>query len=284
MTDQHEVPPELLEAEQRKREQWEVEKSEAPSESLPKAKVAETKQVWRTCRECNEDFGTTVVVYDGVERGGAQYCDECLEDLDTFLDERPALPGSLNSVLRRMGVNVNAHGSFGLDDDFGVAIVRDTQKFLARVWDDDEFAYQKGLYIHGSTGVGKTVLSVALLKALLEKSYPHQRVVFDRARALITEIQDTYGSGGVESVVNKRRNAGVWFLDDVGAEKPTADAFRIIEDILDSREGRPMVWTSNYSPEQLASRWAGEEGADRFRSRLNTFEFLELGGDDRRFR
>jgi len=209
----------------------------------------------------------------------ASYCDACLAREDA-ITEAPAV--DIGSALAGIGINVRRHGSLNIWD-LDDATAHAADEFVTRTIEADPLDAIDGLYLHGPTGTGKTQALASIARALIRSGYPEKRIVFDRARAFITTVQDRYSGGSVDEVIDRRRNAGVWLLDDVGTEKLTPDAFRIIEDILDHRDGHPMVWTSNLTPDELVAAWAGVTHTDRFRSRLATFRFLEVAGSDRRF-
>jgi chromosomal replication initiation ATPase DnaA len=246
----------------------------------PSRQSVETDEVTKVCRQCGEDFTATITMLDGARlTSGPSECGDCIE-LEKY--SHPAIPQTdVRARLEHLGVNVRAHGTYEVTD-FGKKTTAMAERFAEGVRGLGPWDAMQSLYIHGDVGVGKTQLGVSILRLILQSGY-HGRVRYDRARSLITEVQDRYGTGTVTEVSDSVRACGVWMLDDVGAEKPTADAFRILEDMLDRRQGHPMIWTSNLGPEELSVRWAGEDGAERFRSRLATFDFLELEGGDRRF-
>ena len=199
---------------------------------------------------------------------------------------------TVEESMERLGLNVRFHGALTLEDMSEPAgfVMETDPATLVHVWGatvNDLGPYEEGsgLYLHSEkTGTGKTQLLTSLARHMLELGYPERRIQFDRARALATTIQDAYGGGDVDAVLDRRRKAGLWLLDDVGTERHTADSFRIMEDILDAREGHPTLWTSNLSPAELSERWAEQAGHDRFRSRLaGTFRFITVTGEDRRF-
>ena len=188
--------------------------------------------------------------------------------------------------MEALGVNMREHGRLTLADMDAAPEVSQAGKVMA--WCDEVEALgaydsMDALYLVGDTGVGKSQLAVSAMRYLLERCYPERRIVYDRARAFVTTIQDRYGTGTVDRVIDKRRRAGLWVLDDLGTERHTDDSFRIIEDIMDRRMGHPTIWTSNLTPEQLGERWSEQAGHERFQSRLAGFRFLTIKGDDRRF-
>src|SRR5690606_21483625 len=108
-------------------------------------------------------------------------------------------------------------------------------------------------------------------------------VVFDYALSLISRIQDTYNTGAsADEILDRRINAGIWILDDLGTEKPSDDVVRRLTRIFAEREGRPTLVTSNVPPDQLEQRHPEFfRLASRFGPRI--FRVVEVRGRDRRF-
>lgn len=236
----------------------------------------------RTCVECGSQFLATVTVLGEGRTVGPRICVGCAED-EEAADLGP--DRSIESALADLGVNVRKHGHMSLDDMGDTPAVLAARRFVADTLEAGRYRAVKGLWLMGSdTGVGKSQVAVSVMRELLTEGY-RGRIVFDRARALITTLQDRYGKGDVDATTDVRRKAGVWILDDAGTEKPTPDAFRIIEDILDAREGHPNVWTGNLTHEELAAHWADKDVAGRFTSRIGprNFRYVEMRGEDRRF-
>jgi predicted ATPase len=240
-----------------------------------------TETETRTCA-CGVAFEAQVSVF-GKARLGPSRCIVCEEaEKERYRQAFAAEVGDPLARLAAAGVNVRKHGGLKLSDMGPAAEL--ARKFVRQTVRAGPWDFVQGLYLAGPTGVGKTQLAVATMRELVEQDY-RGRIVFDRARALITTIQDRYGSGNVDEAIATRRNAGLWVLDDIGTEKPTPDAFRILEDILDCREGHPTILTSNLEREALAQQWADKDGLGRFRSRIGpqNYEVVVLDGDDRRF-
>ena len=233
----------------------------------------QTSEIDAICHECQQQFRTSATTFDG-KTLHATVCADCSAkgDVDT------SAPVDSMERLAALGFNVKKHGSVAIDD-LGI---RSALPFADRLLGLKKWQSMDSIFMHGTTGTGKTQAMFSIARYLIESGYKG-RIVFDRARAFITTVQDAYGGGKVDAVIESRRNAGIWLFDDAGCEKLTPDAFRIVEDILDARDGHPMVWTSNYDPDELCQRWAATADVQRFRSRLSTFRVVEVAGVDRRF-
>lgn len=253
------------------------------------------------CAGCGKVFKATGARF-GTMQGGEfvgrtmlpSRCEACVAEDDT------AVVGASNVLesLKSSGFNVRRHSRATLADfssytfrgkgERDVRLMPIIEEWLTAVRDLKSWQEVGSLYLVGPTGTGKTSLMAAMARSLFESGYSPS-VVFVRARALIGDVQELYTPGarrgeGVKAMLDKLRKCGVLFLDDAGTEKVTADAFRIIEDLLDAREGWPTVWSSNDGPDELVARWAREGiSTHRFRSRLAGFRFIPVEGPDRRF-
>jgi chromosomal replication initiation ATPase DnaA len=275
--------------------QAKLEQVRAAAQSMPPVQ-AEDLTTRRTCVRCGESF-------DIMEKGlfrlptttdipGATICREC------WIEERNKIPSDhreqragfatpRTDILDRMdklGINVRMHGRLTLSD-MGHGPGRDAaMEFIDAFLSSGKYEPTTGLYIHGITGTGKSQLAVSIIRQLLAVGSLHSNgVIYDRARALVTQIQDRYTTGKVDEFSEARARTRLWVYEDAGTEKLTPDAFRIVEDILDRREGHATIITSNLSRPKLVAQWGDVAIVDRFRSRLALFKSVELTGSDRRF-
>ncbi len=250
------------------------------------ADVAPVKHVVvdRVCRECGKMFEAPAMEVNGRVAYGATVCTDCGK-----AKPRPArIPADVRPAMESLGINMREHGHMALDDIRDAGGSSEAAAATMAGWAEavnglGRYDWTDGAYLHGPTGTGKSQVAVSTVRYVLELGLPAHTIVYDRARDLATTIQDTYKTGAVDAVLDRRRGAALWVLEDVGSERHTADSFRIMEAILDRRMGWPNVWTSNYSPEGLEEHWAGQSGQGRFSSRLAGFRFLSITGDDRRF-
>lgn len=133
-------------------------------------------------------------------------------------------------------------------------------------------AVERGLLFMGPCGVGKTHLSVAVLRELMEKGAP---CLFYEVGALLKEVQDSYNPASQTSelkVLAPVVEAEVLVLDELGASKPTDWARETIRQVISARynDRRLTIFTTNYTDErrQPSDETLEDRIGARLRSRL----------------
>lgn len=235
----------------------------------------------RLCPGCRAEFDVEVVTVLGKRVRMQSYCDDCTSIVDA-VEPAPVRTSAL-AEMDTLGVNVRRHGALRLAELDPSPAVEAAREFADAVLAAGRWREVRGLYLWGPTGNGKSQIAASVVRDLLERGVQSSAIVYDRGRAMITQLQDLYGTGDVDAFSERRRRAQVWIYEDAGTEKLTADAFRVVEDIFDRREGHPTLVTSNYDRQAMAERWQGQEGWERLRSRLGPFRAVAMAGTDRRF-
>lgn len=240
-----------------------------------------------TCRGCGSSYERTVVKVGHV-RLTVHECPACEEATAS----EPAMPTrprqTVEDFLAEIGVNTRKHGQATIDNFDPTTAPRAqmaAREFVQRTVEAGRHDRVRGLYlVSDAKGTGKTHLAVAIMRAVHEGD-PTMSVVFDAADRLITKIQDSYGTGTTDRLIETRARAGLYVLDDLGREKDTTDALRTICTILDEREGAPTVITSNHLPHELGARHTDGDLWSRVASRLgdSVYRYVAVEGRDRRF-
>ena len=131
-------------------------------------------------------------------------------------------------------------------------------------------AIGRGLLFMGPCGVGKTHLSVAILKGLIEKGI---HCLFYEFGSLLKEIQNSYNPVSQTSelkVLAPVFEAEVLVLDELGASKPTDWVRDTMMQVINTRynDRRLTIFTTNYRDER--TRPSEETLEDRIGTRLRS--------------
>lgn len=114
----------------------------------------------------------------------------------------------------------------------------------------------KGFYIYGKYGTGKSFLAYKFAQQLTEKGL---KVIFAYYPDLIRQIKNNIGTIEMERLINKIKTIEILFLDDLGAENNTAFVRDdILSPILQYRMNNNLSTfiTSNCSLEQLVEHFS----------------------------
>lgn len=118
----------------------------------------------------------------------------------------------------------------------------------------------RNLVLVGDSGDGKTEAACALLVAMA----PHMTCRFATFGDVLRSVRDTYGTAGSESrALSQWAGCRVLCLDDLGKERPTADALDKLFALVDMRyrSGKPTIFTSQYAgPSELGRRLMAQGG------------------------
>ncbi len=189
-------------------------------------------------------------------------------------------------------------------DDKDQKSIRDA-RFLAGRFVEEYPTDKTGLLFVGTVGVGKTHLSVGIIKDLIREKGIHS--LFCDYRELLKSIQNSYNPAVQATEMEILRpvfDAEVLVLDELGAVRSTEWVFDTVNYILNSRynDNKTTIITTNFpdKPEQdklevdnLGSRSAADRAArretlgdrigERMRSRLHEMcKKVEIEGPDYR--
>ena len=160
--------------------------------------------------------------------------------------------------------------------------IKDNLAFCRQYASEIPAGQTKNLLLIGATGLGKTHLSTAIAKAVIERGYD---VVYDTAQNIFSDFEfEKFGrsySSGEESRTDRYFACDLLIFDDLGTEMTNQFTVSCLYQIINTRlnQGKPMLINTNLSRDELRKRYA-----DRITSRLfGEFRpLLFLGGDVRR--
>ncbi len=149
-------------------------------------------------------------------------------------------------------------------------------------------AVDRGLLFMGPVGVGKTHLSVAILKELIEKK--GMTCLFYEFGTLLKEIQNSWNPISQTSelkVLEPVFNAEVLVLDELGASKPTDWVRDTMMQIINTRynDRKLTIFTTNYLDTRRAEKEETLEDRIGVRLRSRIFEMCKtvaIEGEDYR--
>ncbi len=138
----------------------------------------------------------------------------------------------------------------------------------------------KNLLIFGETGIGKSHLSISILKVVMEKEYSGLFISLPLLLTLIKNTYSKYDDSGLTAVdiLNKMKDIDLLVIDDMGAEAGSNHDIQKIFELLDSRLGKPTIFTTNLKHDQFTEVF-GKRNTSRILK--NTF-ILKLDGIDYR--
>ncbi|MDQ1524598.1 MAG: replication protein DnaC [Pyrinomonadaceae bacterium] len=150
-------------------------------------------------------------------------------------------------------------------------------------------AVDRGLLFMGTVGVGKTHLSVAILRGLMERGVP---CLFYEFGSLLKEIQDSYNKISHTSELRLLApvyQAEVLVLDELGASKPTDWVRDTMMQIIGTRynDKKLTIFTTNYLDARRAATDETLEDRVGVRLRSRLFEMcktVHIEGEDYRRR
>lgn len=121
----------------------------------------------------------------------------------------------------------------------------------------ESYPFCRGLYIYGVPGNGKSHLAAAIANAVKQSNeriviYTSYVDALEKLRAAISR-----GKDAEDKVMGALACCDLLVLDDLGVEKASEYSCEVLFRILDrrARNGLPIVFTSNYAPEDLNERY-----------------------------
>ncbi|WP_057491276.1 primosomal protein DnaI [Streptococcus orisasini] len=122
---------------------------------------------------------------------------------------------------------------------------------------------QKGLYLYGDMGIGKSYLMAAMAHELSEQRGAATTLL--HFPSFTIDVKNAINTGTVKDEIDAVKKAEVLILDDIGAEQSTSwIRDEVLQVILQYRmlEELPTFFTSNYSFKDLEAKLANIRGSD----------------------
>ena len=134
----------------------------------------------------------------------------------------------------------------------------------------------KGLVFYGTTGLGKTFLSSAIAKDIMDRG---KTVVYVRATKLFTIYEDyKFGRNTDRSVIENIYNADLLIIDDLGTEPFNKNNISFLFDIVNERiaKNKKIIINTNLQINEITKMYSM-----RFTSRLYEYFMLyKFYGED----
>jgi len=154
-------------------------------------------------------------------------------------------------------------------------ILEATKKY-AKDFGDEKADECKNLIFFGGTGLGKTHLSSALAKTVIDRGYD---VLYTSALNMISDFERAKFKG--EGDTDRSFSAELLIIDDLGTEGVGAFTESFIYNVIDTRicKGMPTVVSTNLDARALSERY----GERIFSRLLGVYKPLVFCGNDIRF-
>jgi len=138
----------------------------------------------------------------------------------------------------------------------------------------------QNLIFYGPYGTGKSHLSRCISRGVMQMGYSS---IFISVPKLLRKLKSTYNKDSEvteDKLISALETVDLLVLDDIGAESETKWVSEKLFDIVDSRQGKSTIYTTNLYPEQLLER------DERNFSRVLNYDTtpFELEGENYRLR
>lgn len=171
---------------------------------------------------------------------------------------RPIRTTLSNKNLINMGVP-KALLDLSLEDlDLNEKILDYVQGYMDNI--DNSFKYNKGLFLYGSNGTGKTSIASIIIKEAYRHRYTAKRMTWVDYMTLYTRAWGCNNSElkmHTEDVIKDIKDREFLVLEEIGKEQDNKLAMTLLEDLLRHREdkGFPTIICTNLAPKSVVERY-----------------------------
>lgn len=202
-------------------------------------------------------------------------------------DERKKLQNLIQSLYIPKDVLQATMKDFATDDEGRLEAINLAMEFITHY---EEGKVQKGLYLYGPFGVGKTYIFGAIANELAKRRVSSMIVYVPE---FFRELKGSIQNNTLDEKLDAVKNVPVLMLDDIGAESMSSWVRDdILSPILQYRmqENLPIFFTSNFNFEELTHHFtysqrgeAEQMKAKRIMERIKYLTIpVELKGKNRR--
>lgn len=216
--------------------------------------------------------------YDGIIKLSLK---PCKYGLSHFNDQNVLNNILLKNVSSKILLTKPSDLSFKNDlESNGMAIIKILSDYINK-------PTNKGFYLYGNEGIGKSTIMGFLIRCLVIKGY---KCGFIHFPTFLMDLKSSFGNEGVNSSIELMKNLDYLVIDDVGGENVTPwSRDEILSAVLAYRlqNEKATFFTSEYSLEKLKKiyilKTTDKERAERLVSRMKAVSMpLELKGKDLR--
>ena len=188
------------------------------------------------------------------------YADVAYEETPELIEaqKRAAINQRLNLINLPSTLKEASLAKVDLDDKGRFVAFEELANFVAKYPD-----YQKGIYLYGDFGVGKSYMMAALAHDLSEKRQASTTLL--HFPSFVIDVKNAISSGLVKEMVDQVKKAEILILDDIGAEQMSAWVRdEVLQVILQHRmqENLPTFFTSNFNLKELEAHFSASRNGD----------------------
>lgn len=139
-----------------------------------------------------------------------------------------------------------ANYTFASVDDKESKAAKDMKQYADSF--DKALKVNKGIYLYGNAGVGKTFYASCIANELRKRG---QYVLIGSASDYVRYFTKNYGRN--EDAESQIRTYPLMIIDDIGVERVNDNSMGVMNEIIDMRylSKKPLICTSNFAPNKL---------------------------------